>query len=136
MTSGTPLLELERGALPARINFLAFNPDATILVLTSQTGTVHVFNLETPDQGLSSWMSISAWRGRTSSVVKFNIPESESICSIPSTNKKTKESEIILLSKSPNNTESLYYKYLYRDDTKTVESTTLQYILKEDIITT
>lgn len=100
---------------------------------------------------LGSWISLSSWRGRVNSVARFNIPEADSICCVPSVT-KYKEAEIVctydnmgfqespnlhsVLSKSQNETEARYYKYLYRDSTKTCDQLTAEYLLKEDIITT
>lgn len=74
--NGNKLRELRRGTNHANINCINFNHQSTMLVLSSDHGTIHVFNIDDNKSKESSSLPIipkyfsSQW-----SFVKFNIPQ-------------------------------------------------------------
>ena len=48
LPSGDRLHQFRRGSYPVTIHSLAFSPDSTLLVVSSETDTIHVFRMEDP----------------------------------------------------------------------------------------
>jgi len=73
-STGAVLHEFTRGTIPATITSLAFNKHGSFLILTSDTGTIHIFSCESPEtQSLLSWMMLG-W-AQQKSVSQFSIPK-------------------------------------------------------------
>lgn len=77
-TTLEPLYQFTRGSYQASISSLAFNKSSTILVLTSNTGTSHIFYCDSgdPQTLVGSWMG---WANMApaKNISQFSIPKEE-----------------------------------------------------------
>lgn len=88
LVTGAKIREFRRGTEPAMIYSLAFDLSGTYLAVTSDKGTVHIFNLATPpvDRRLLVPQYFQSEYGFT----QFSVPTSRSVCRfVPSTRSET-----------------------------------------------
>jgi len=106
------LQEFTRGSYGATISSISFNSQATILILTSNTGTIHLFSCEPTEpqsSGFGLWVSPNYWRGTTKSISQFSIPnETFANGTILKSDQNGYPTIIIVLGAS-----GAYYKYSY-----------------------
>jgi WD40 repeat protein len=111
--SGKMLKELRRGAQQASIQSLAFNHDGSLLAVTSDKGTVHLYSLPALDQSdpnslnnqkssFSFMKSLLPIVGSEWSFTQFSVPENQSVCAFGQNN------SVIVLGAS-----GTYYKYSF-----------------------
>jgi len=110
-STGNSLQEFTRGAYGATISSLAFNSQATLIILTSNTGTLHMFACLAPDPQPASGFGLS-WV-----TSNWLAPKSIAQLSIPT---ETGAKGAIIKSESNNNAtvivlgaSGVYYKYEY-----------------------
>jgi hypothetical protein len=68
LPSGERLHQFRRGSYPATIHSLVFSPDASLLVVSSESDTVHVFRLEDPAAAAAAYVPAMAHVGAGVSV--------------------------------------------------------------------
>jgi len=113
-TNGTALQEFTRGSYGATISSLAFNSQANMIILTSNTGTIHLFACEVPDAqpaagfGLTSWVSPNYWLATTKSIAQLSIPQENYAKGAILKSETNDSTSIIILGVS-----GVYYKYVY-----------------------
>lgn len=52
------MFQFRRGSYPAGIHSLSFSPDASMLAVSSDTGTVHVFKLDSSSSSVIKYLKI------------------------------------------------------------------------------
>lgn len=101
--SGTKVAELRRGSNQAKIYCINFNHASTAVVVSSDHGTIHVFNLEEP-KGKESSSLLTKYFTSQWSFCKFSIPQGPPcICAFGSEN----NSVIVICA------DGHYYKFVY-----------------------
>jgi WD40 repeat protein len=103
------LHQFTRGSYQASISSLSFNKQSSILVLTSNTGTSHIFYCDSVDPQASlygSWIGGWTSMAQTKSVSQFSIPKEESLVKATIINGDDGKTLIIVLGSS-----GTIYKY-------------------------
>mmetsp|Transcript_25635 Transcript_25635/g.28516 ORF Transcript_25635/g.28516 Transcript_25635/m.28516 type:complete len:341 (+) Transcript_25635:20-1042(+) len=87
-STGQQLKELRRGAQTAEIQSIAFSEKSNLLCVTSDKGTVHLYNMGQVNRqsSLSFFRGVLPYLGSEWSVAQFSVPEPQSICAFQGDN--------------------------------------------------
>ncbi|CAO1433996.1 unnamed protein product [Diamesa serratosioi] len=105
-SNGNKVAELRRGSNQAKIYCINFNHQSTSVVVASDHGTIHVFNLEEPKAKESSLQILPKYFTSHWSFCKFSIPTGPCPC-IVSFGNENNNSIIVICA------DGHYYKFLY-----------------------
>lgn len=91
-TKATSLLQLRRGTDTAVINSINFNKDSSLICVSSDKGTIHVFHVKDHNKNKQSSLAsakdfLPSYFSSNWSFAKFTVSESKSICGFIDSNK-------------------------------------------------
>jgi WD40 repeat protein len=118
-STGQKVGEMRRGSNQARIYCINFNQNSTAIVVSSSSGTIHVFNLEEQAREKNISQILPKYFSSHWSFAKFSIPNGpSSICAFGSDN-----NSIIVISADGN-----YYKFLFNNKGEITREACFQFL--------
>uniref|UniRef100_A0A6B2L9N4 Uncharacterized protein n=1 Tax=Arcella intermedia TaxID=1963864 RepID=A0A6B2L9N4_9EUKA len=127
IATGKKIQELRRGANPAVIHCLAFNKSGSMLCLSSDKGTIHIFSCSNNEinnkKSTFAFMSpVVPLLGSSWSSKQFSVDEAQSICAFGE--EDGNKTNIIVLGSS-----GRYHKYSFTPETECTQEGQLDYFL-------
>ncbi|ELT88820.1 hypothetical protein CAPTEDRAFT_221476 [Capitella teleta] len=130
-TNGSQLHELRRGANNANIFCINFNHDSSLLCVSSDHGTVHIFSIDDPKKNKQSSLASASFLPKYFSskwsFSKFQVPGgSQCICAFGAQSSVDSNSVIVICA------DGSYYKFLFNSKGESVRDVYAQFLEMTD----